>query len=160
MTISQINLAVQLLKPILEGKARSFEVTDVATNRYDEWLQRRLATSVWTECHSYYQSHMHNNFSESETKSDSQSRARIIATFPAPVSYFWWMLRKPMWGDYIAVGAEPWFASMRRRKVLRFTVATALVGVAVGLSLRGPEALTASGGVANVWAKVMKMISL
>ncbi|KAF4597607.1 hypothetical protein EYR40_008069 [Pleurotus pulmonarius] len=152
---AQINLAVQLLKPILEGKAKSFEVTDAATNRYDDWLQRRLATSVWTECHSYYQFHNdRNNLTQPETKSESPSRPRIIATFPAPVSYFWWMLRKPVWRDYIAVGAEPWFASRRRRKVLRLTLAAALLGVAVGLGVRGPEQLAASGGVANVWAGV------
>ncbi|KAF4608658.1 casein kinase I [Pleurotus pulmonarius] len=52
---AQINLAVQLLKPVLEGKAKSFEVTDEATNKYDDWLQRRLSTSVWTDCHSTHE---------------------------------------------------------------------------------------------------------
>ncbi|KAF7424123.1 hypothetical protein PC9H_009426 [Pleurotus ostreatus] len=155
---AQINLAVQLLQPILEGKAKSFEVTDAATNKYDEWLQRRLATSVWTECHSYYQSQ--NNYDEG-SKSELEAKPRIVATFPGPVSYLWWMLRKPVWGDYIAVGAEPWFASMRsarRKNAVMLSVFSALLGVAVGVSLLRADGLSASVGFADVWERVLGLI--
>ncbi|KAL4264575.1 L-ornithine N(5)-monooxygenase [Pleurotus pulmonarius] len=145
---AQINLAVQLLKPVLEGKAKSFEVTDEATNKYDDWLQHRLSTSVWTDCHSYY----HNN--RTETKS------RIVATFPGPVSYFWWMLRKPVWGDYTSVGAEPWFKSMRRKKLLKLALFTALLGLAVSLSLLRPQLqYSLPPRVADVWGRVLKLFS-
>lgn len=149
---------MQLLQPILEGKAKSFEVTDAATNKYDEWLQQRLATSVWTECHSYYQSP--NNHDEG-SKSELEAKPRIVATFPGPVSYFWWMLRKPMWGDYIAVGAEPWFASMRsarRKNAVKLSVFSALLGVAVGVSVLRADELSASLGIANVWERVLGVI--
>ena len=50
----QIQLALQVMKPVLEGEAKSFEIQDEVVDRYNGWLQSRLRHSVWTDCMSYY----------------------------------------------------------------------------------------------------------
>lgn len=116
---AQINFAIQLLKPVLEGKAKSFEVTDEATDKYNDWLQSRLQTSVWTDCVSYYQA-------------GRNSKTRIIATFPGPVSLFWWFCRRPRWEMFHGVGAEAWERQRRLSQVRNWSLGTVL---AVGMSI-------------------------
>ncbi|KAF9564392.1 FAD/NAD(P)-binding domain-containing protein [Agrocybe pediades] len=103
---SQINLAVQLIRPVVEGKAKSFEITDEATEKYNDWLQNRLQSSVWTDCVSYYQA-------------GRDSKTRIIATFPGPVSLFWWFCRSPKWELFRGVGAEAWNRERKQRKLTK-----------------------------------------
>ncbi|KXN92229.1 4-hydroxyacetophenone monooxygenase, partial [Leucoagaricus sp. SymC.cos] len=105
---AQIGLALQLMKPVLEGKAKYFEITSEATDKYNEWLQRRLQSSVWTDCTSYYRS--------------DRKRGKIVATFPGPVSLFWWLSRKPVWERYKAVGAEAWAADRQRSALKRMAL--------------------------------------
>lgn len=88
---------MQLMKPVLEGKAKSFEITREATDEYNEWLQGRLEKSVWTDCMSYYRS--------------DRKLGKITATFPGPVALFWWLSRTPVWERYVAVGGERWEGS-------------------------------------------------
>jgi hypothetical protein len=82
------------MKPVVDGKAKSFEITREATDKYNEWLQGRLQRSVWTECMNYY-------------RGDRQ-QGKIIATFPGPVALFWWLSRRPVWKRYHAVDADAW----------------------------------------------------
>ncbi|RXW18729.1 hypothetical protein EST38_g7127 [Candolleomyces aberdarensis] len=91
---AQIQHALQLVKPVVDGTAKSFEVKHEATDDYNEWLHKRLSTSVWTDCSSYYQL-------------DGQG-SKNVATFPGPVALFWWQLRKPRWEVFKAVGADAW----------------------------------------------------
>ncbi|KAF9454662.1 FAD/NAD(P)-binding domain-containing protein [Macrolepiota fuliginosa MF-IS2] len=102
---AQINLALQLIKPVVEGKVRYFEVTSEATDKYNVWLQNRLQNSVWTDCMSYYRS--------------DRKFGKIIATFPGPVALFWWLCRTPKWDRYRAVGAETWVEEQRSQRVFR-----------------------------------------
>jgi hypothetical protein len=95
---------MQLMKPVLEGKAKYFEITSEATDKYNEWLQGRLQDTVWTECMSYYRS--------------DRRLGKIVATFPGPVVLFWWLSRRPVWGRYKAVGADAWEGE-RRQSVLK-----------------------------------------
>ncbi|KAG6867011.1 hypothetical protein C0991_003927 [Blastosporella zonata] len=97
----KIGLAIQLIRPILEGKAKSFEVREEASDKYNTWLQNRLSRSVWTECNSYYQ--------QGEQK-------KIVATFPGPVGLFWWLTLWPRWNEFIGVGAGAWEKEQRPKK--------------------------------------------
>ena len=112
---------------MLEGKAKSFEVTDEATDKYNDWLQSRLQTSVWTDCVSYYQARR-------------DSKVRIIATFPGPVSLFWWLCRHPQWEMFHGVGAEAW---ERERRLSRFRNWSLVTVLAVGMGILLNGALSA-----------------
>ncbi|KAF8161885.1 hypothetical protein BJ912DRAFT_865240 [Pholiota molesta] len=50
----QVNYIMQLIQPILEHKIVSIEVSEKATNEYDDMIQARLSKSVFTQCHSWY----------------------------------------------------------------------------------------------------------
>ncbi|KAI5119486.1 hypothetical protein M0805_009510 [Coniferiporia weirii] len=107
----QINYTIQLLKPIIEKKAKSFTVRAAPTDEYNELIQRRLGESVFASCTSYYR----------------QGRAgKNFTVFPGPLTLFWWWLRRPRWADYETRGAERWIRERRRRKLLRRLVTTLL----------------------------------
>ncbi|KAF8798180.1 FAD/NAD(P)-binding domain-containing protein [Phlegmacium glaucopus] len=113
---AQISFAMQLIRPVLEGKARSFEVTAEATDKYNDWLQKRLSTSVWTDCVSYYQT--------------GGDKSKVIATFPGPVALFWWFCLQPRWGDFCGRGSEIW---ERERKLKKWTMVTMVIGLVLGI---------------------------
>jgi len=113
---AQISLALQLIRPVLEGKARSFEVTAEATDKYNEWLQKRLLTSVWTDCVSYYQ---------------TGANSKLTATFPGPVTLFWWFCQYPQWDKFRGVGSESW---ERERNAKRWTRLSIMFGLVVTLA--------------------------
>lgn len=92
---SQIGFALQLIKPVLDSQAKSFEVAEEATEEYNAWVQNRLSRSVWTECNSYYQL-------------DGQKGSKNISMFPGPVSLFWWLSLSPPWNKFHGVAAERW----------------------------------------------------
>jgi hypothetical protein len=85
---------MQLIKPILEGTVRSLAVREEVSVKYNEWLQERLARSVWNFCNSYYRR--------------EGANGKITVTFPGPVSQFWWLARHPRYSDYEIVGAKQW----------------------------------------------------
>jgi len=114
---------MQLIRPVIEGKAKSFEITDDATDKYNEWLQGRLQSSVWTDCVSYYQA-------------GRDSKTRIIATFPGPISLFWWFCRNPKWELFRGVGAEAWSRERKQRKLKKWTLGVLLLGIALGMRWR------------------------
>ncbi|KAF9469173.1 hypothetical protein BDZ94DRAFT_360082 [Collybia nuda] len=119
---SQINFAIQLIKPILDGQAKSFEVADNATEEYNTWLQGRLSTSVWTQCNSYYQV-------------GGQKHTKIVATFPGPVSLFWWLTLTPEWGVFRSVGAERWMKQHRITKAQEWGIWSVVLGLGLGWGL-------------------------
>ncbi|EDR14376.1 uncharacterized protein LACBIDRAFT_292343 [Laccaria bicolor S238N-H82] len=90
----------QLIKPILDGQAKSFEISSEATDEYNTWLQDRLSTSVWTDCTSYYQG----------------AGGKVISTFPGPVALFWWLTRSPRWELFRGVWGKEWEEQLRRNK--------------------------------------------
>lgn len=120
MATGKIGLALQLIKPVIDGQARSFEVTDDATNEYNAWLESRLSNSVWTECNSYYQV--------------GGKKTKIFATFPGPVTLFWWLTRYPRWEKFHGVGAERWEKQQKLNKTKKWSVLVVLV-IAVGFGL-------------------------
>ena len=109
---------MQLIKPILAGKVRSVAVREEASAKYNSWVQARLARSVWNFCDSWYRR--------------SGADGKITATFPGPVSLFWWLARRPRYSDYEVVGGEE-----RRRMA----------------ELKGVMTLLLMAGVAVVWGR-------
>jgi len=84
---------MQLIKPVLDRSIKSFEVTEEATDKHNEWLQSRLAASVWTDCTSYYQTE------------DSKTN---FVNWPGPLALLWWMTLWPRWESFKVVGGEGW----------------------------------------------------
>ncbi|KAF9526978.1 hypothetical protein CPB83DRAFT_856911 [Crepidotus variabilis] len=115
----QINYLLQLIQPVIQGKAKSFEITAQATDEYNDWLQTRLSDSVWTECASYYHS-------------GRDGTSRISATFPGPVTLFWWLTRRPKWDLFHGVDSAAWERDRKVEKVktwFLFSIGIAVVGV-------------------------------
>lgn len=100
---------------MLERKAKYFEITDEATDKYNEWLQERLQKSVWTECMSYYRA--------------DRKQGKIIATFPGPVALFWWLSLSPVWERYKAVGAEAWAAERRQSGIRKLMLTVVMLSI-------------------------------
>jgi hypothetical protein len=91
-SVFQIQHTMQLIKPILTGAVRSFAVREEASSKYNLWVQKRLAQTVWNFCHSYYRR--------------ESANGKIFVTFPGPVSLFWWLARSPRYSDYEMVVGE------------------------------------------------------
>lgn len=116
---------MQLIKPVLSGLASSFEVTHEATDAWNTRIQKKLANSVWTVCHSWYcVGHTGKN----------------TAIWPGPLLEQWWQLRSPIWGDYKAVGAAKWESKRRAAVALEMVEMAGLVAV-LAWAYSHPEAL-------------------
>ncbi|KAG6830865.1 hypothetical protein H0H92_014230 [Tricholoma furcatifolium] len=89
----QINYSLDLIKPILEGKARSIDVKHAATDRWNEDLQARLSRSVFNSgcSHSWYR---------------VNGTGKINTMFPGSAAEFWWCLWRPNWRDYEVMGGD------------------------------------------------------
>lgn len=123
---TQIQYIMQMIKPILEAKARSFAVKAHPTIKYNEWLQGRLQNSVWSTCITWYH------------RSQSQKNVSI---FPGPLTWYWWILRRPVWDDFIAEGANKWKRELARKRVVRRLLAfvTTVAVVGFGLMRQSPD---------------------
>lgn len=99
--VCQIQHTMQLIKPIITGAVRSFAVCEKASSKYNSWMQKRLARTVWNFCNSYYRR--------------ESTNGKIFVTFPGPVSLFWWLARRPRYSDYEIVGGELWKRAQRQR---------------------------------------------
>jgi hypothetical protein len=51
---AQINYALQMIKPIMQGRVKSFEVKPEASKVYNEEIQSKLRNTVYTSCLSWY----------------------------------------------------------------------------------------------------------
>ncbi|KAH7929753.1 FAD/NAD(P)-binding domain-containing protein [Leucogyrophana mollusca] len=127
----QAQYVCKLIRPILEGKTKSLEVTVEATNKYNAWIQKRMRNTVFLDCFSYY-------------RGDGRDGVRNIATFPGMMSLFWWITRNPHWDDFRAVGGERWTQQRRRNGMLvRWGALAALLIVALPLINRNSAAVWA-----------------
>lgn len=114
----QVEYILQMVKPVLEGKAKSFEITHEAADQYNETLARRLDGSPLTACVSWYR-----------TGGDG----KVTGVFPGSVSLYWWWMRKPDWNAYKAVGAEKFEAERKWESVKSWSKTALLAAAAVGL---------------------------
>jgi len=87
----QVNYAMQLIKPILEGNIQCVDVSSAATDKYNAKIQEKLSRSVFVSCHSWYR-----------VKSDG----KVNTMFPGASALFWWWLWRPIWGDYHVMKSE------------------------------------------------------
>ncbi|EGN93331.1 hypothetical protein SERLA73DRAFT_64246, partial [Serpula lacrymans var. lacrymans S7.3] len=87
----QIKYILQLIKPIIKGKMKTLEVKAEATDEYNNWIQKRMQNTVFTECFSYY-------------RGDGRDGPKNIATFPGTMVLFWWIARKPRWEHFKVEG--------------------------------------------------------
>ncbi|KAG8719460.1 hypothetical protein FRC08_002774 [Ceratobasidium sp. 394] len=115
----QINYAMQLIEPVIRGKAKSFSPKPSATRAYNEWIQDKLSRTVWTSCISWYHA--------GETR-----QGKLISTWPGTQAYFWWMLRKPVWADYETVGGEKWVRRRKYAAVFRTVLEALVAGAGLG----------------------------
>ena len=92
----QINYSIRLIKPVIDHKARSFEVLESACDRYNGDIQRRMGETIFTDCSSWYRA--------------ANTSGKNIAMFPGPITLFWWWSLWTRWDDYIAIGAERWLS--------------------------------------------------
>ena len=108
----QIQHTMQLIKPILAGTVRSVAVREEASAKYNSWVQARLKHSVWNFCDSWYRRY--------------SADGKITATFPGPVTLFWWLARRPRYADYEVV-----FGGEERWPMQLWVMAIPVMGVAV-----------------------------
>ncbi|KAK0229195.1 hypothetical protein EDD85DRAFT_851939 [Armillaria nabsnona] len=123
----QIDYILQLIKPILQGHVSSINVTDEATDAYNEKIHARLAESVFVDCASWYR---------------KGSDGKVSSIFPGPGFLFWWWLRKVDWSHYKVTALGSWYHSSRRGP---HTTQLALVFIGILLPLMA----TRFGGLAQ-----------
>jgi hypothetical protein len=100
---------MRMVKPILDGKVKSFEVKASASVAYNDGIQGRLRESVWMGCNSYYRSGISFSLlSAIDANFYSGGDGKIYATYPGPVSRFWWNTLVPKWDDYKVYGVQGW----------------------------------------------------
>ncbi|KDR75986.1 hypothetical protein GALMADRAFT_139748 [Galerina marginata CBS 339.88] len=86
---TQVDYMMQLIKPVLERKFLSFDVTPEANNRYNTKLQGMFKDSVFTFCGSWYR---------------AGGSGKNVMVFPSTMILFWWWCRSVVWSDYQVIG--------------------------------------------------------
>ncbi|KAF8587381.1 FAD/NAD-binding domain-containing protein [Ramaria rubella] len=114
----EIQYALQLMRPVIEGKAQSFDVRADVSHTFNDDLQRRLGETTWSSCRSFY-------------RIGPDNLGKNIATFPGPVLQLWYWTRKVRWEDYVAEGGEKWDGERKRKKLVRRVVVSLLSTIAV-----------------------------
>ncbi|KAG8689841.1 hypothetical protein FRC09_012238 [Ceratobasidium sp. 395] len=114
----QINYAMQLIEPVIRGKAKSFSPKAAANRAYNEWIQDELSRTVWTSCISWYHA--------------GNGKGKLIATWPATQGYLWWLLRTPIWADYETVGGEKWIKRRRYVSAFKTVLEASVAGAGLG----------------------------
>lgn len=114
----QIDYILKMVEPVLAGKAKSFEVTTEAADKYNAHLARRLDGSPLTACVSWYR---------------TGGNGKVTGVFPGSVSLYWWWMRKPEWNCYKAVGAEKFEAERKWESVKSAGKVALFAAAAAGL---------------------------
>ncbi|KAK0455286.1 FAD/NAD-P-binding domain-containing protein [Desarmillaria tabescens] len=141
----QINYILQLLKPILEGHVSSINVTDEATDAYNEKIHARLAKSVFVDCVSWYR---------------KGSDGKVTSIFPGSGFLFWWWLRKVDWSHYKVTALGSWYHRPRRMWLVPVSTGILLLSVATRFGgLAQSKWLLARVGVVQRMAQKLARIS-
>jgi len=98
----QVGYIHQLIEPVLSGSASSFTVKASHADEYNAKVQERISRSVFMQCHSWAR---------------MNGTGKVFNPFPWAMTRWWWLLRKPNWDHYVAVGAEKWVWARRRKFV-------------------------------------------
>jgi len=86
----QSNYIIKLIKPIIEGRISSVDVTTSATDAYNTKIKSRISRSVFMNCLSWYRA----------------SPSGIPNIFPGAMFLFWWWLLWPTWNHYRVIGEQ------------------------------------------------------
>ncbi|CAE6447249.1 unnamed protein product [Rhizoctonia solani] len=121
----QMNYAMQLFKPVLEGKISSVVPRADSTQKFNQWLQYSLKDHVWPSCHSWYRKGLD---------------GKISSLWPGGNIHIWWSFRKPNWKDYEVVGAKNW---IRKQRI--YEVVTSLLQLVLLTAGAGALALVKTG---------------
>ncbi|KAH8100398.1 FAD/NAD-P-binding domain-containing protein [Cristinia sonorae] len=116
----QINYIMQMLDPIIKGSVSSFEVTHEASDAWNAHTHKKLSTSVWSVCQSWYRT------------GRTGKNANI---WPGSLTNQWWQLRSPIWSHYKVVGGERWERRRMMKRVWRTVEVATVVGVVAYASL-------------------------
>ncbi|KAG8725511.1 hypothetical protein FRC09_013750 [Ceratobasidium sp. 395] len=135
----QMNYAIQFLKPIVQGKVKSFVPRLNATRAWNDWVQSCLKNYIWTSCNSWYR---------------SAGAGRVIAPWPGSLTHLWWSFRNPVWSDYETVGGEKWLRRRRHFDIVK------LLGLQLGIASIGLAVYMApgTGGGAKVQATLGSIV--
>ncbi|PPQ72534.1 hypothetical protein CVT26_004012 [Gymnopilus dilepis] len=88
---TQVGYMMQLIKPVLDGKASSFEVLPEANEAYVNKVQRMFDDTVFNFCGSWYR---------------VNGTGRNVMIFPGSAIKFWWWCRSVVWDHYKVVGPD------------------------------------------------------
>ncbi|KAG2157280.1 hypothetical protein DEU56DRAFT_921555 [Suillus clintonianus] len=113
---TQVSYILKLMKPIINGKAKSLEVSQKATTYYNTWIQKRMEQTIFLSCLSYY-------------RGDNRKGPKNVSTFPGMVSFYWWIMRKPRWDDFKVVGGEEWFNQGRKVALTKYALVALMVSI-------------------------------
>ena len=141
----QVNYMMQIIKPIVNGLATSFEPTDAASDKYNEWVQSKLSKSVWSGCSSWYRT--------------NGGKGKITGLFPGTFMQFWWTLWTPVWTDFKVVGGSRW----ERRRTFAKVVNTLLGLGAIGAgwyAFQNPDTVRDYASIAREHVSCRRRISL
>jgi hypothetical protein len=119
----QIDYSLKLIKPVLEGKVSSFEVTNDATNAYNKKLQNRFLDTVWVQCSSWYR---------------SGKDGKVVNIIPYSTITYRWMLLWPNWSHYKGVRAQKWKRERFYSK-LRHAFGILTLGLSLAFWWKNPE---------------------
>ncbi|KAG2129471.1 hypothetical protein DEU56DRAFT_890681 [Suillus clintonianus] len=108
----QVAYILQLIEPVLTGSASSFTIKATPTDMYNAKVQERLSRSVHVHCYSWAR---------------TNGTDKVFYPFPWPVTVWWWLLRKPNWDHYVAIGAEKWVWARRIKAVKNILKCTAVL---------------------------------
>lgn len=74
---AQARCIAKLMRPVLAGRAGAVEVRAEAHDRYNSWLQRRLAGTTWTRASNYFKT----------------ASGRIVTQWPGPITLYLALVR-------------------------------------------------------------------
>ncbi|KAG1756602.1 uncharacterized protein EDB91DRAFT_1093541 [Suillus paluster] len=116
---TQVSYILKLIKPIIDGKVKSLEVTQKATASYNTWIRKRMENTIFLGCLSYY-------------RGDSRKGVRNVATFPGMIALYWWIVRKPRWDDFRVVGGEQWSYQRRKVALIKYALVALTISGTIG----------------------------
>ena len=119
LTSFQIQYALQLIKPVIEGEAKSFEVRKEVCEEYNKRIQNKIPRSVWNFCSSYY-------------RADGQRGANYVV-WPSSMMYYWWLARWAQREEYVVVGGKKLERRLLRKTRNLAAVLTFVVALLAGL---------------------------
>ncbi|KAG2369686.1 hypothetical protein BDR07DRAFT_1468332 [Suillus spraguei] len=96
----QVAYILQLIEPVLKGTASSFAIKATPTDEFNDKLQEGLSRSVHVHCFSWAR---------------AKGTDKVFYASPWPGTIWWWMLRRPNWDHFKAVGAEKWVQARRSK---------------------------------------------